>query len=344
MKKKKGIILVVALVVLGFLAFMATNLSRNSGKSDTELLEFSIEDTTSVNKIVITDAFMNKFELIRKDGTWVDKDGNCIIQDPVNTMLETFKNVEFKGYVPENSRKTITDRMAATHTKVEIFQNDEWVKSWYVGFSTQDHYGTYMLLETPDEKSDLPVIMKIKGFNGIIEPRFFADPRRWKCTNIFALERDQISLVDVRFLDRPERSFSVAKSGTNYAVKHMGKLLPAVDTSMVVRYLNNYKKIHYEFVNYDLEPKQVDSLKRTKPFCILSVKEVSGKTNTLKMYRLPGTGEKNMNEFGDSISYDGDRFWCVLPSGDLVKCQYYVFNPLLMGHLYFATRPEEIEK
>ena len=74
------------------------------------------------------------------------------------------------------------------------------------------------------------------------------------------------------------------------------------------------------------------------------MKEVSGKTNTLKMYRLPGNGEKNMNEFGDSITYDGDRFWCVLPSGDLVKAQYYVFNPLLMGHLYFATRPEEIEK
>lgn len=344
MKKRKGIILVIALAILGFLAFMATNLVRNSGKSDTELLEFSIEDTTSVSKIVITDAYMNKFVLQKKDGVWVDKDGNCVTQPPVHTMLETFKNVEFKGYVPENSRKTITNRMASTHTKIEIFQNDEWSKTWYVGFSTQDHYGTYMLLETPDEKSDLPVIMKIKGFNGIIEPRFFADARRWKCTEIFAIERDEIASVDVKFTDSPARSFTVSKNGTNYAVSHLGKTLPEVDTNMVIRYLNNYKKIHYEFVNYDLKPKQVDSLKRTKPFCVLSLKEVKGKVNTLKMYRLKGSGQANVDDFGDSINYDPDRFWCLLPSGDLVKCQYFVFNPLIMGHIYFANRPEEIEK
>ncbi len=341
--KKKSIILVVAIVILGALAFLATNLVRNSGKSDTELLEFSIADTATVDKIVITDAFQNKFEAVRKDGVWVDKDGNCIVQEPINTMLETFKNVEFKGYVPENSRKTITNRMASSHTKVEVFQNGEWTKTWFVGFSTQDHYGTYMLLETPDEKSDLPVIMKIKGFNGIIEPRFFADPRRWKCTQVFALERDQISSVDVKFYDNPQRSFSVSKDGSNYTVKQQGRPLAAVDTNMIIRYLNNYKKIHYEFVNYDLTDKQVDSLKRTKPFCVLTVKQVSGETDALKMYRLKGNGAKTMNDFGDSVSYDANRFWCVLPSGELVKCQYFVFNPLIMGHIYFAARPEEVE-
>lgn len=341
--KKKSIILVIAIVIVGALAFMATNLVRNSGKSDTELLEFSIADTASVDKIIITDAFQNKFEAVRKNGVWVDHQGNCIIQEPLNTMLETFKNVEFKGYVPENSRKTITNRMASSHTKVEIFQNGEWTKTWYVGFSTQDHYGTYMLLETPDEKSDLPVIMKIKGFNGIIEPRFFADARRWKCTQIFALERDQISHVDVKFYDQPQRSFSVSKNGTDYTVRQQGRLLETVDTNMIIRYLNNYKKIHYEFVNYDLNAKQVDSLKRSKPFCVLTVKEVSGKTSALKMYRLKGSGVKTMNDFGDSVSYDANRFWCVLPNGELVKCQYFVFNPLIMGHIYFAARPEEIE-
>lgn len=343
MNKKKGIILVVALVVMGFLAFMATNLVRNSGKSDTELLEFSIADTASIDKIVITDAHSNKFQMVRGEAGWVDGAGDCMIQEPVHTILETIKNVEFKGYVPENARKTITNRMATMHTKVEIFQHGEWVKTWYVGFSTQDHYGTYMLLETPDEKSDLPVIMKIKGFNGIIEPRFFADPRRWKCTKIFALERDQIAEVDVKHLDVPERSFSVSHIGDKYAVKHMGHLLKSADTNMIIRYLNNYKKIHYEFVNYDLTPKQVDSLKRSKPFCILTVKETSGTQTKLKLHRLKGNGQATVDDFGDSVRFDPDRLWVVLPSGDVVKAQYFVFNPLIMGQIYFATKPEAIE-
>lgn len=339
---KKKIALAIAIIVVGFLAFMATNLVRNSGKSDTELLEFSIEDTASVDKILITDAFSNKFELVRKDGSWTDAQGNCVTLAPVNTMLETFKNIEFKGYVPENSRKTITNRMATSHVKVEIFQKGEWSKTWYVGFSTQDHYGTYMLLENPDEKSDLPVIMKIKGFNGIIEPRFFADPRRWKCTQIFALNRDEIASVDVRFYDEPSRSFSVSKTGMQYTVKHFGKPLPFVDTNMVIRYLNNYQKIHYEFANYDLTPKQVDSVKRSKPFCVLTLKETTGTVNQLRMFRIKGDGE-TINDFGDTVNYDANRFWCQLPSGELVKCQYFVFNPLVMGHLYFASKPEDME-
>jgi len=338
---KKGIILASSLILLAFLAFMATNLVRNSGKSDTELLEFSIADTASVDKIIITDAHGNKMEIVRAGSAWTDKEGGCIIQEPVNTMLETFKNIQFKGYIPENSRENITNRMAATSMKVEIFQKGEWAKTWYVGSSTQDHYGTFMLLETPKEKSDLPVIMEVKGLNGIIEPRFFSDSRRWKCTRIFALDREQIAKVDVQFNDDPTRSFTVERSGSAYSVKHNGRPLPAVDTNMAIAYLNNYKKIHFEFVNYDLTPKQEDSLKRSKPFCILSVKQTNGKEEKLKMYRLRGSGEVTVDDFGDSVNYDVNRLWCVLPGGELVKCQYFVMNPLIMGHMYFDNRTHQ---
>jgi hypothetical protein len=335
--KGRKIGLIVLLVVVGGLGFFATNLIRNTGKSDTELLEFSIKDTSSVDQLIITDQFARKINLIRKDNNWINSDGSCIIQQPVNLILETIKNIQFKGYVPENSRTTIVKNMLSTHTKVEIFQHGKWAKTWYVGFATQDHYGTYMLLETPDEKSDLPVIMKVKGLDGIIEPRFFADARRWKCTEIFKLGLDEISEVDVRFFDVPARSFNVKKKGTNYGVKLGGKKLTQLDTMMAIQYLNNYKKIHYELANFELSDKQVDSLKKSKSFCKLTMKETSGKSTVLKMHRIPVVN-KTMNDFGDSVAYNPDRFWCQLPNGEVVKCQYFVFNPLLMGHLYF-TKP-----
>ena len=337
--KNKNIGLVIGLIIIGVLGFFATNLVRNRGKSDTELLEFSIKDTTSIDKIKITEPSGLSIELIGKDGVWTDSEGNCIIQEPIHIMMETFKNIQFKGYVPEKSRKNIVKLMTSMHTKVEIFQNGKWSKTWYVGFSTQDHYGTYMLLESPDEKSDLPVIMKVKGLNGIIDPRFFADKRKWTCTKIFGLSLDEISQVDVRFYDVPERSFSVSKNKAHYTVKQNGKRLTSLDTSMAIQYLSNYKKIHFEVANFELNNKQEDSLKHTRPFGKLLVKEVSGKTIVLKMFRMPAV-DKAMNDFGDSVSYNPDRFWCELPSGELVKCQYFVFNPLLMGHIYFAKKPE----
>ncbi len=337
--KNKNIGLVIGLVLIGVLGFFATNLVRNRGKSDTELLEFSVKDTTSINKITITEPNGMIISLVKSGDVWGDEAGNCVIQEPIHIMLETFKNIQFKGYVPEKSRKNIVKLMTASHTKVEIFQNGEWVKTWYVGFSTQDHYGTYMLLETPDDKSDLPVIMKVKGLSGIIDPRFFADKRKWKCSNIFNLSLDEIAQVDVKFYDVPSRSFSVLKNKAHYEVKKNGKRLASLDTSMAIQYLTNYKKIHFELANFELNDKQVDSLKHSKPFGKLRVKEVNGKTTILKMFRMPVLS-KTINDFGDSVAYNPDRFWCELPSGEVVKCQYYVFNPLIMGHIYFATKPE----
>ena len=337
-KNKKSIILGIGVIALAILAFLATNLVRNSGKSDSELLEFSIADTSTVDQIHIKDAYNNVFQLVKGEGgVWTDSDGNCVIQEPVHTMLETFKNIEFKGYVPENSKKNVTSRIAATNTEVKIFQNGKWVKTWFVGNSTQDHYGTYMLLETNKEKSDYPVIMKVRGLSGIIEPRFFADKRKWKCTEIFAVPREEIASVNVYYPMEKVRSFSVEKNGYDYIVKHNGELLEGIDTNMAVRYLNAYKKIHFELVNYEFSDKQVDSLKRTKPFCELTLKKIDGSKQKLRMFRMRGTGEEIEDDYGNPVNYDINRFWCELPTGELVKAQYFVFNPLIMGHLYFGN-------
>jgi hypothetical protein len=72
----------------------------------------------------------------------------------------------------------------------------------------------------------------------------------------------------------------------------------------------------------------------------MTVKELAGNKTTLQMYRIPET-KKSVNDFGDSVTYNPDKFWCLLPSGEFVKCQYFVFNPLIMGHIYFALKPKE---
>lgn len=333
--KGRKIAFVIFIALIGFLGFFATNLVRNRGKSDTELLDFSIKDTSTVTKVIITDVNKQSITLTRESGEWKGEDGMCVIKQPINTILETIANIRFKGYVPENARKNIVNLMMSSATKVEIFQRNKWVKTWYVGFATQDHYGTYMLLETPNEKSDLPVIMKVKNMDGIIEPRFFADKRKWKCTNIFNLTKEEIESVDVKHFDSPERSFSVKNNNGKYAVLLAGKKLKSFDTLMAIQYLNNFKKIHFELANFELDNKQIDSLKKSSPFAKIKVNKKDNVNEDLKLYRIP-VKDKIVNDFGDSLAHDPDRFWCVLTNGEVVKCQYFVFNPLLMGHLYFG--------
>ena len=333
---KKPILLFIALIAVAGLGWYTMKLFENKGKSDTELIEFAVEDVETVDRIIISDAFGQTFELVKTDKElWTDKDGGCIAQESVGFILEAFKNIEFKGYLPDNSLAQYTKMMTAQHTKVEIFQNGEWSKTWYLGPSSQDHYGQIMLLDDKTfGKSDMPVMMKIKGLNGIIEPRFFADPRKWMCTNIFNVPISKIAKVDVKFNVEKERSFTVTRKGADLKVYQQNRLLQNVDTAMIFRYLNNYQKIHFEKPNYELNAKQIDSVKNTLPFCVLTLTESGGKSTRLRCFRIK---MKEVTEHGQIIvsNNDHDRFWCQLPNGELVKCQYFVFNPLFLGHIYF---------
>ncbi len=341
---KKYIILSVALLVVAGLGWYVYDLNKHSGSSiETELIEFGFESVDNIDKIIISSDLGDNFEIIKGKNNWTAADGGCIGQPNVGYILDVFKNIEFKGYLTENSVVTHKKRMMSKHIKVEIFENGKWSKTWYIGPPSSDHYGQIMLLDSREYgMSDKPVIMHVKGLKGIIEPTFYADPLKWKCTNIFSISGNEIKKVEVKYNDEPSRSFSVESEGSTFTVKQNNQVLPRVDTSSVFMYLNKYKKIHFNMPNYVLNNKQIDSLKKTTPFCVLTLEEKIGKKTKLKLYRMP-SAEESLNEFGIPVKFDMDNLWCVLPSGDLVKCQYYVFNPLLLGHMYFPLDMSKIE-
>ena len=333
---KKLIILAGSIVLLVVLGYFTYSVVKGSGKSDKDLLEFGIADTSKVDKIIITDAFSNKITLKRNGKIWTDAAGGCIAQTNMLLILQAFKNIEFKGYLPEKSVKKFTNVMTAQHVKVEIFSAGDWDKTWYIGPASQDHYGQIMLLETAENgKCKQPVIMKLKDIRGIIEPRFFADKRKWVCTKIFELKQSEIASVDVQNLEKPQRSFRIENSSKTPRVLSAGKSLNNPDTTMIFRYLQNFKKIHYNLANYELNKTKVEALKKSKPFTILTLKETNGTTTKLRMFRIKSNTPQK-SEFGeDMTSDDKDLFWCEINGKDLVKCQYFVFNSILLGEVYF---------
>ncbi len=336
---KKYLPLVLGVIVLAVLGWYTKGLLEKKGKSDTERIDFAVKEVDQVDQIIITDPNGNVFELHKNRDVWTDKDGGCIQQQSVHFILDAFRNIQFKGYLPKGAVENMKERMAAQHTKVEIFSDGEWLKTWYIGPEAQDHYGQIMLLETEDGSTETPVIMEIKGVYGIISPRFFADARKWMCTEIFSLDIDEINEVNVQWNTEPSRSFKVVKNGADLKVYQQDELLQNIDTAMVFRYLNNYKKIHYEMPNYILNPIQIDSLKKTTPFVELTVTEVDGHKTHLRMFRIKANEHigKTKNEQGEIayIDIDQNRFWLELPNGQIVKAQYFVFNPLILGHIYF---------
>ncbi len=337
---KKIIILVLSVAALVGLTFLVIDLIEGSGKSEgikKELIDFAIEDTKSIDKIKITDKLEREYTLTKKNGTWTGNNGACVTQEKVKWVLDAIKSIRFQGYLSDNAIASFNNMMAAQHVKVEIFQNGKWSKTWYIGPSTQAHDGQIMLLETKEEgKSSVPVTAHLENMHGIIEPRFHADPMQWECSHIFKLGLSDISSVDIKWNEplEKQRSFKVQKVGQDIMVYQNGKQLEGYTPQDGYRYLNNYQKVHWDVANYVLSPRQVDSVKRTLPFCEMTVKETKGETTKLRLFRMV-TKQNEMVAGLEVVNPDLNNLWVELPSGELVKCQYFVFNPLIMGHVYF---------
>ena len=130
---KKPISLITALLILVVIGWYANNLINNSGVSNSELIAFNIKDIETVDKIIIKDPYDNKIEIVKNGNEWTTAKGNCIQQQSVTFILEAFKKIEFKGYLPEGARENSLKMLTTQHTSVEIFQNGQWTKTWYIG-------------------------------------------------------------------------------------------------------------------------------------------------------------------------------------------------------------------
>lgn len=331
---KKIIVLAFGVILIAVLAFYAIELSQKDKSSDTtNLIDFGIQDTAAVDKIELYDSFFNQeFTLVRgKDGVWVDKDGNCVQQTLVHTMLETFHKVTFKGYVAEGAMENMTRLLMAKHKRVKIYQNGKWVKTWYVGHPNQEHSATHMLLETPNKKSDNPVLMSMLGFYGILEPRFFADARRFECTFLFSYERTEINRVAVKNGFKADDSFEIQLTGTGYEVRTNGELLDNILKDNLTFYMNGFKNIHFNQPNFTLSEEDIAAMKSRTPDYHLEI-DAKGKKLVMSFYRRENPDQSEE----DAPEIDPDYLWGITPSGEVVRMQFYVIGPILDGKTVFC--------
>jgi hypothetical protein len=330
---KRIVILLVGIVAIVGLSFLAIELSQTSKVSNKSLISFAIQDTSSVDKISIYDNYFDRtFTVIRNEkGVWEGEDGSCVQQEIIQMMLETMNKITLKGYVPKSAMDNMKKQMMSRNKEVKIFQDGDWVKTWYVGHPTQNHSGTHMLLETPEKKSDNPVIMGMKGFYGILGPRFFTDPRKFACSKLFSLKRDQIQKVELINHVIQRESFEIQKDGSSYKVTRKGKKLDNVNQDNLLFYLNGFENIHSNQANYTLSPEDIKKMKDELPDYKLNIEFSENKTYELDFYR-----RLDPEYTSDTVVYDKDYLWAVKENGDVVRMQYYTVGPLIEGQTVFV--------
>lgn len=339
MKNLKTIIIILVVAGLGFLAYQLSTKSDGSQLADEALSDFAIKDTASIDKLIITDTEGSEgVTLVRNDGEWTTDGGDCVQQHLVHTLLETIKYIKVKAPVSKGSIETVNKNIAGHHQKMEIYQNGELKKTWYVGDPTQDQYGTFMLLKDAEKgKSPEPFIMHLPNMYGNLSTRFIADSRPYECSEIFAYEPEKIASVDVTIPDSSHLNFKVVAHGDNtFSVFNNGEAVD-FDTTRVRNYLVGYRKIHFESHNYSLAGESLDSLKNSTPYYAINVTDMDGETNGIRIFKRRYLYEK-LGLDGEPLEFDQDRVWVEMNNGKVVVGQYYVFGKLMRDIRFFTTR------
>lgn len=338
---KRNLTLLVILIVLTGVAYLAYTMGwGDSSQSVRPLADFAIEDTSVVTKVFIADQDGNQALLERQeDNTWMLNGTYRAMDYKVQNIMQCFQNIKLKGQVPKATRPGVIAMLAGRGRKVEIYEGERLIKTWYIGTCTQDHFGTYMLLETPEQgRSPEPVIMRMEGFTGCLMQRFFAWEGEWRHTGIFNYPDLEVSRVELINHAEPDNSFEINYGGGNNLELYSPLLNSSIarfDTLAVKDYLLKYKKVHFETFTSGLSESQEDSLKNALPAYTLRVTEKGGDVRKVDLFWKTPV-QPQVDPEGNVLQWDGDRMYGVTASGEVVLVQRFTFDPLLVGISRFA--------
>lgn len=335
MKKYSTVLLLLAVVVLGAVAFwvMKTDSSKGGGKA---FSDFEIENTDEITKFVITESTGNVAELSKEGDIWRLNNEFQARPENVDLLLRTFKHIAVQSAVPSELKKTIVANMAARNKKVEIFVNGKLSKTYFVGSPTKDHYGTYMLLEKNGRKSSEPYVMHIPGFNGFLESRFFTNVNDWKYSGVFVYDPLDIAKIEVDFPGKPSDSYVVNQLAKIVSLTDPeGNPIQGVNKSLVENYILNYEKIYFNRIA-EFEPAQVDSIGNQQPVYTLAVTDVNNSTKTVDFYLKLSENPTIDEVTGEEFLYDTDYIHGrVRGEDELLVFQYFALGNVFAPRSYF---------
>lgn len=310
------------------------------------LANFAIEDVENIDQLVIIDKDGGKAVLTKSDSSdlW-DLNGKYKARKSnIELLLKTFKRIKVKAPVPKTMQETVIRNIAGDGKKCEIYKNGELSKTYYIGTPTPDHFGTYMLLETPDEgRSSEPFIMHMSGFAGFLSSRFFTDEEEWRYTGVFRYPKLNFESVEVNHFENPGVSFKITYEGKNdlklYSLSN-GMEMPVFDTLAVKDYLLLYKQVHFETFQSYLIPEAEDSVLRSQPAYSVKVTERDDSEKEIKLYWMENTIDA-FDLDGQPYKWHPDHFYGTIDGEDLVRCQRFVFDPLLQPiQSFLGQRPQ----
>ena len=303
------------MILLSSLFFIREN---KTSSFNTEL--FSVTDTLSINKIIISDRYDNEIVLRRNNNEWIVNDSYLVRNDAIKTLLSTLKNIRIKNFLTDEIEKNIEKQVSTLGVGVIIYNNNKKINSFIVGPSTRDHLGTYIYhLKTKKTYST-----HIPGFNGFLSPRFGIQANRieinnWRNPTLIDYKSNLIDSIYSYNFSNSAKSFKLICGIENKIKNYQNETIKDVNFGTLNLFLNS-------FANLNIEKYLNDSLKNnmSNPYKKLIIYSKSN-IDSLVFYTL------NSEQDDDTKNYNIKRKIAIKNDEDICLVQDYVFNKVLIN-------------
>lgn len=294
--------------------------------------DFKVKDTANVDKIFLANKGNQSVTLVKDGNKWMVNNEFEARGDMIANILNAIRNVEVKQFVPKTAIENTMKLLSVAATKVEIYTNGKLNKVYYVGGPTQDHFGTYMVMQD----SETPYICYVPGHRGYISTFYTPIADEWRSRQVFRYQLEEIAALKVEFYRVPQLSWEIQNVDNKvFKLKSLStnKYIEPFDTMAVKMVLKEFKGLGFEsFV--EVNSTRMDSVKAKYPLYKISVLSRDGKKRTLDLYEIPmQPGVYTMD--GKEARVDVDRMYGIVDGTTTTICQYYTYDPVAVPITFF---------
>ena len=298
--------------------------------------DFKVENTDEIHKIFLADRNGGTVTLDRKDGYWMYNNKYRARPNAVENLLDAISRIEMKYKPPRAAIEPMIKSLATEGIKVEVYgKTDNLLKSYYVGGSTPDERGTYMIMDKAEE----PYVVSIPSWEGNVRFRYNLQGANWRDKTVFAFEIEDIQSVSIEYPKQKNRSFFLEKRNEDYEVRPFYDITPTISRpykkGSAQQFLYGFEKLIAEGIENKNEVR--DSITQMIPFSIITLTDSKGAETEVKLHPIHPKGFVDPKT---GIAQEGqpavDRYYAdMVSSGDFMLVQDRLFNKILWGYDFF---------
>lgn len=329
---KKTLFLLLAFILLGiaaiwYISAKPDNMSRLAAERT-----FAVPDTASIYKIFIADRYGVKTLLERKNGYWQFDGKYRARKNAMDNLLDAIRRVEMKFQPPAPMSKNIINSLATDGLKVEIYdKQDKMVMSYYIGGSTSDERGTFILRDGFEQ----PYVAHLPGWEGNLRFRYNLAGDEWRDRAVFSTQLEDIQALSVEYPLQRDKSFRIERKGDEFALYPFYEITPQIAKPLrdgaIEAYLIGFAHLSAE--TYQNKNPNRDSLDKMIPFCEIMLTDTKGNTRSARFYpRDPTIVENATTGKREEVV---ERFNCLSSTGDFMVVQNVLLKKVLWAYEYF---------